>query len=116
MKGSHRVERLQEVFKEEISRLFVEGKVKDPRIGFITITRVEVSGDLSYATVYYTVLGDEREKEETRVALERATGFIQGRLGRSIRIRKTPKIRFKEDKNLEYSFKIFKILDELKNR
>jgi len=114
MRESYRVKRLQEVFKEEISRLLVEGRIKDPRIGFVTITKVDITKDLSQAVVYYTVLGDEKSKEETKIALDSAAGFIQGKLGKSLRVKKIPKIRFKEDKNLEYSLRIFKLLEEIK--
>ncbi len=114
MKGGHRIERLQELFKEEISRMLVEGRIKDPGVGFVTITRVEVTKDLSFATVYFSVMGSEEEREETLHALERAAGYIQGQMGRTIRVRKVPKLRFKVDKSLEHSLRIGELLQKIR--
>ncbi len=116
MKGGHRIERLQELFREEISRMLVEGRIKDPRVGFVTITRVEVTRDLSFATVYFSVMGTEEEREETLQALERAAGYIQGQMGRTIRVRKIPKLRFKVDKNLEHSLRIGELLQKIREK
>jgi ribosome-binding factor A len=114
MKGPHRIERLQELFREEISRMLVEGRIKDPRVGFVTITKVEVTRDLSFATVYFSVMGPEEEKEETLQALEHASGYIQGQLGKGLRIRKIPRLRFKVDKNLEHSLRIGELLEKIR--
>lgn len=89
-------------------------KIKDPRIGFVTVTDVEVSGDLQQAKVYISVLGDEKAKEETLKALTKATGFIRSEIGRRIRLRKTPEIYFEFDESLEYGSRIESILKELK--
>lgn len=75
----------------------LEREVKDHRIGFMTITDVRVTGDLQHVTVYYTVLGDERDHKRTRRALNSARGLIRSRLGRDLGLRLTPTVSFEED-------------------
>jgi ribosome-binding factor A len=113
MSGGHRIERLQELFKEEISKMLMDGRVKDPRVGFVTITRVEVTKDLSYASVYFSVMGDEAKKEESLAALGHAAKFIQGQIAKEIRVRKVPQLRFKLDRGLEHSLKIGEIIRKI---
>ncbi len=113
MSGGHRIERLQELFKEEISRMLVDGRVKDPRVGFVTITRVEVTKDLGYANIYFSVMGDEAKKEETLSALGHASRFIQGQIGKEVRVRKVPQLRFKLDRGLEHSLKIGEMIKKI---
>ncbi len=99
---------------EEISRMLVEGRIKDPRVGFVTVTRVDVTRDLSYATVYFSVMGPEEEKEGTLHALEHAAGYIRRELGKGLRVRKIPHLRFKVDRNLEHSLRIGELLQKIK--
>jgi len=94
--------------------MLVGGRIKDPRVGFVTITKVEVTRDLSFATVYFSVMGSEEEKEETLQALEHASGYIQGQLGKGLRIRKVPRLRFKVDRNLEHSLRISELLEKIR--
>ena len=89
-------------------------EVKDPRIGLVTITDVTVSKDLRHAHIYYTMYGSEEEAERAAIGLGNATKFIQGELGRRIRLRYTPIIDFRVDQSFEYGSKIDKILDEIK--
>ena len=107
-----RPERVANAIRREISNMLQED-LKDPRIGFTTITKVEVTPDLRYAKVHYTVLGDERARKSTAVALKNAKGFIKGIIGDRLKLRFTPEIIFKIDKSFEYREKIDKILDKI---
>ena len=78
-----RAQRVAEQIKKELADLF-QKEVKDPRIGFATVTSVEVSGDLQQATVYISILGDEAQKQETMVGLEKAKGFIRSEIGKRL--------------------------------
>lgn len=108
-----RANRVAEQIKIELGEILSQ-KLKDPRIGFTTITDVEVTGDLQEATVYYTVLGDEDQKEDTAEGLEKASGFIRSEIGQRIRLRKTPEISFKYDEAFEYGSHIESLLREIK--
>lgn len=107
-----RAHRVGEEMKKEISDILTH-KMKDPRIGFVTITDVEVTGDLQQSTVYFSVLGSEEEKESTLVGLTKATGFIRSEIGKRIRLRKVPEITFEFDEAHEYGNKIDAILRNL---
>ncbi|GAB2722232.1 30S ribosome-binding factor RbfA [Paenibacillus thermoaerophilus] len=108
-----RVGRVGEQIKKEMS-LLLQNELKDPRIGFVTVTGVDVTNDLSIATVYLSVLGDDEQKETTLKALAQATGFIRSEIGRRIRLRKTPELQFKFDSSIEYGSRIDKLLNELR--
>ena len=75
----------------------LQGRIKDPRLGFITITDVRVTGDLQQATVFYTVYGSQRERRDTAAALRSATGLIRSEVGKALGIRLTPSIAFQLD-------------------
>ncbi|MFC4103522.1 MULTISPECIES: 30S ribosome-binding factor RbfA [Paenibacillus] len=107
-----RVGRVGEQIKKEISTI-IQTELKDPRIGFITVTGVEVTGDLSQARVFLSVLGNDEQKEETLKALSRSTGFIRSELGKRIRFRHTPELIFKFDSSIEYGSRITSILGQL---
>ena len=108
-----RTERLGQSIQEKISSLILEGKIKDNRVSsFLSITRVDVSKDLSYADVY---VSDIREKniEKGVAGLQSAAGFIQSQLGSMMRVRKIPRLRFHSDSSIGESFDIIKKIDEL---
>lgn len=107
-----RVSRVGEQIKKELSQI-LQTEIKDPRIGFVTVTGVDVTNDLSQATVYLSVLGDEGQKEETLKALAKGQGFIRSELGRRIRLRHTPELLFKFDTSIEYGSHIEKLLEQL---
>ena len=113
-KGYNRADRVADLLKEEISQMLCT-EVKDPHIGFITITDVEVSRDLQLAKVFYTILGDERQLSESSDALQRVLPFIKRQLGKRLRMRFIPDILFRYDHSLDYGSKIDTILDQLKN-
>src|SRR5690606_15860806 len=106
-----RVERVREELKKEASDII--RKLKDPRIGFVTVTDVEVSGDLRHVKIFVSVYGDETEKSATMEALERASGFVRTEVGRRIRLRHTPEIRFVFDASMERGARIFQLLREV---
>lgn len=107
-----RADRVSDLLKEEISQLLLR-EVKDPHIGFITITDVEVSKDLQVAKVYYTILGDKKQLRESAQALNRVSRFIKRQLGKRLRMRYIPDIIFRYDHSLEYGDKIDHILSRL---
>ncbi len=109
---SKRVNRVAEQMKKELGDIIIQ-KVKDPRIGFVTVTDVEVTGDLQNATVFISVLGSEEEKEATLKGLDKARGFIRTEIGRRIRLRKVPEIEFAFDESIEYGNRIQTLLTQV---
>jgi ribosome-binding factor A len=107
-----RSQRIQELLLEEISKLLQSG-LKDPRIGFTTLTRVEVSDNLKHAKVYVSVMGTEKEKTDTLEALISAKGFIRNSLGKNLYLRYLPELEFKKDENAEHVEKITRIISDL---
>lgn len=107
-----RANRVGEQMKKELGEI-ISRKIKDPRVGFVTVTDVEVTGDLQQATIYISVLGSEEEKEDTLKGLTKASGFIRSELGQRIRLRKTPEISFEFDESVEYGNKIEKLLKDI---
>ena len=108
-----RSEKVGDQIKEEISQILLR-ELKDPRIGFVTITKVTVSDDLRMAIVYYSVLGGTREKDESLQGLESATGYIKRELGRRMRLKYMPTITFRYDDSLEYGEHIEELLRGIK--
>ena len=106
---SLRSNRVAEQMKKEITEIIAR-KIKDPRVGFVTVTDVAVTGDLQQATVYITSLGNERERQESLQALEKASGFIRSEVGSRIRLRRTPELAFEFDTAIEYGNKIDALL------
>jgi len=108
-----RTERLGQTIQEKIGSLILEGKVKDSRVNtFLSITKVDVSKDLSFADVYVSdIRGKINEKEVE--GLQSAAGFIQSQLGATMHIRKIPRLRFHADKSIGESFDIIKKIEEL---
>lgn len=107
-----RSEKVAEAIHEIVSATLVRG-VKDPRIGFVTVTGVKVTDDLHLATIYYTVVGSEQEKSDTSRALEHARGFFRSLIGRELRMKYVPDITFRYDSSVEYGNRIESILREI---
>ena len=107
-------ERLQRVSEElrEILALEIQ-RLKDPRLGFVTVTGVRVTPDLRKARVFYTVLGEERDHKATRAALRSASSRLRSTLGREIRIKVTPELEFEEDLALEQGGRIEEIIQRI---
>lgn len=110
-----RVERVSEQMKQEISTI-INQKMKNPQLGFVTVTDVEVTGDLQQATVFVTVYGSEDERTQTLNILEQAKGFIRSEVGQVIRLRKVPELFFAYDESIEYGDKIDKLLAQINKR
>ncbi|MGM0470681.1 MAG: 30S ribosome-binding factor RbfA [Bacillota bacterium] len=110
--GNQRARRVAELIKQEVSQM-LQQEIKDPRIGFVTVTDVEVSGDLRHAKVFVSVLDKEANKEETMEGLENAVGFVRSELGQRMHLRHTPEILFRYDDSIERGVKIFEILKDL---
>lgn len=110
--AKHRANRLAETLKEEISQMIRE-ELKDPRLGFTTVTDVEVADDLGHAKVFVSVLGDAQAGKDSLDALNRAAGFVRSEIGKRIRIRHVPEIVFKYDASLEKGAHISKLLREV---
>ena len=109
----HRAYRLAESLKEEISQIIRED-MKDPRIGFVTVTGVDVAEDLSHAKVYVSVLGGAEDTKESLKALNKAVGYIRSEVAGRIRLRHIPEIVFKYDPSIEQGAHIAKLLRNVK--
>jgi ribosome-binding factor A len=107
-----RSEKVAEAVHELVSELLIKG-LKDPRIGFVTVTGVKVTDDLHLATVFFSVVGSEDEKKGTEKGLNSAKGFIRKELGRNLRLRYVPDIIFRYDDSLDYGQRIETILHEI---
>ena len=110
---SRRMERLDELLRQEIARLITE-EVRDPRVGFTTVMDARVSPDLRHARVYVSVLGDQEEKEAAVDALQGASGFLRGRLGAIVEMKYLPELEFELDRSLERASRIEEILDQVR--
>ena len=108
--------RVTEQVHHELAEL-VRAEVKDPRVGMVTITGVELTPDYAYATVYFTVLpGDEESVRSTLEGLRRAAGFLRSQLGRRVRIHTTPELRFVHDPSVERGISMSRLIDEANAR
>lgn len=110
---SSRQERVAEAIRQE-SSLIIHDKLKDPRLGFITITKVEVTPDLRYAKIFFSVLGNDESYEKTKEALDSALGFVRKLVAGRLNLRFAPEIAFYEDRTTEYSVRIEEVLNEIK--
>ncbi|HTY45311.1 MAG TPA: 30S ribosome-binding factor RbfA [Patescibacteria group bacterium] len=108
-----RRERVAQAIKEEVSTI-IHDELNDPRMGFVTITRVDLASDLRYAKIFYSVLGKEEDMQKTREALASSRGFIQKLLAQRVKLRFATEIAFKEDRSCEYSVRIQEILQEIR--
>jgi ribosome-binding factor A len=107
-----RSQRIQELIHEEISKL-VQSGLKDPRIGFTTITKVEVTDNLKLAKIFVSVMGSEKEKSDTLDGLNSGKGFIRNTMGKNLYLRYLPELEFRRDDNADHVEKISRILNEL---
>ncbi|WP_138414755.1 30S ribosome-binding factor RbfA [Aquibacillus sediminis] len=107
-----RANRVGEQMKKELGDI-IGRKIKDPRVGFVTVTDVEVTGDLQQAKVFISVLGEDKQKQDTLIGLAKAKGFIRSEIGKRIRLRKTPELFFEFDEAIETGNRIEHILREL---
>jgi len=113
MPKGRRLERLTQRLKEILSRIILY-ELKDPRLGFATITRVSLAPDLTRAVVYVSVMGEDAKERSTLRALEHARGHIQSEVASSLDIRRHPEIIFEADRGLKHSMTVSRILSELR--
>ena len=111
--SSQRAQRVAETIHKEISSLLIKG-LKDPRIGFVTITSVDVTSDLRQARIYYTLMADMDDRVQTQAGLDSCSSYIRQHLGRQLRLRFIPEIHFEYDASFDYGQKIEKLLSEVK--
>ncbi len=112
--GEYRLDRLGEQIREEISKLILGGRIKDPRVStFLTVHRVEVSGDLAHAKVYVSSFLSPGETRQGVKGLERAAGFIQGTIGKKLRIRQFPHLTFIFDESIREGFEMVQKINKL---
>jgi len=111
MAKSFRIERINETIKELISEL-VMSRIRDPRVGLVTITSVRVSGDLSFAKVFYSVMGDEAERAATRKGLVSARHFLRSAISDELGMRTAPELRFVYDDSIDRAMRIEEKLRE----
>ena len=111
--GAQRPERVQEAIRQEVSKI-VHEEIRDPRLGFITITAVELTRDLRYAKIYFSVLGDDKAKHLALKGLISARKYIKGLLADKINLKFMPEIEFKIDESLERTQRIYDIFEKIK--
>jgi ribosome-binding factor A len=108
---TERMRRVNESVRQVLSEAV--GELKDPRIGFVTVTGVETSPDLRHAKVYVSVLGSERKREASLAGLSAAHGVLQTRLARELRMKRTPTLVFEYDPTVERGVRMSQLIDEL---
>ena len=112
MASESRAIRVAEVVKAEIAQLMIKG-VKDPRVGFVSVMAVKMSSDLRYGNVYVSLLGGEREKKSSLIGLRHSAGWIRRELGRRLKLRLTPEVRFFEDTTLDDVYRLNEVLRDI---
>ncbi|HQD40067.1 MAG TPA: 30S ribosome-binding factor RbfA [Bacillota bacterium] len=113
--SSQRSLRVAEEIKKELSQI-IQSEMKDPRLGFLSVTDVEISQDLRYVKAFVSILGSDKEREVTLGVLQRASGFLRTELGKRVRLRHTPELSFHLDTSIEQGAKIEKLLRELESK
>jgi ribosome-binding factor A len=108
--AADRMRRVNEALREVLSARIAEG-LKDPRIGFVTVTAVETSPDLRHARVFVSVLGNKREREDSLVALQHAHGLFQAEINRLMHMKRTPELKFVYDGTVEQGMRINELLE-----
>ncbi|MDQ3548518.1 MAG: 30S ribosome-binding factor RbfA [Chloroflexota bacterium] len=111
MSGRRR-ERVSDLLRDEVSEI-IQREMSDPRLGFVSITRVELSPDLKYARMFISVMGSEEERASSLVALNNASGFIRRLLAPRLRMRVIPEVSFRLDRSMEHAENIARILHDL---
>jgi ribosome-binding factor A len=114
MATSRRVSRVAELIKREVSQMLLHG-IKDDRVGagMVSVTDVDVSGDLQHAKIFVSIYGTEKARAETMAGLKSATGYVRSELGQRIRLRRTPEVMFLEDRSIERGNRVLSLLNQL---
>ena len=109
-----RADRVGQLIKQELSMLLLDG-VKDPRIGFVTVTEVRLTDDLKSAIIYISALGNKEQEKETLLGLTSAVGFLRREIGKRLALRYTPKLVFKSDQSLRQAHRIEQLIQSIDN-
>jgi ribosome-binding factor A len=114
MATSRRVSRVAELIKREVSQMLLNG-IKDDRVGsgMVSVTDVDVSGDLQHAKIFVSIYGTEEAKLETMAGLKSATRYVRSELGQRVRLRRTPEVMFVEDKSIERGNRVLALLNQI---
>lgn len=117
MATNRRVSRVAELIRREVSQMLLNG-IKDDRVGtgMVSVTDVDVSGDLQHAKIYVSIYGTDEAKQETMAGLKSATGYVRSELGSRVRLRRTPEVIFLEDRSIERGNRVLSLLDQIKNQ
>lgn len=111
---TRRMERVAQEIREEVARI-LGGEIKDPRLGFVTVTRVEVTSDLRLARVHVSVLGDEAQRNRSLAVMRQAAGFVRRKLNHRIRLRHSPELRFEYDEGLDAAARVADLLQKTRD-
>ena len=114
MATSRRISRVAELIKREVSQMLLHG-IKDDRVGtgMVSVTDVDVSGDLQHAKIFVSIYGTDEARTQTMAGLKSATGFVRSELGARIRLRRTPEVVFLEDRSIERGNRVLSLLNQL---
>ena len=117
MATNRRVSRVAELIRREVSQMLLNG-IKDDRVGtgMVSVTDVDVSGDLQHAKIYVSIYGTDEAREETMAGLKSATGYVRSELGSRVRLRRTPEVIFLEDRSIERGNKVLSLLNKIKDQ
>ena len=113
MAQGFRPNRVGDQIRAELSAMLTRGEVHDPKIGFITLTRVQMTPDLQIARVYYTSLGDAAARKDTQKALDRATPFLRRQIGSRVQLRRVPELKFEFDESVGHQDRVEQIIRDL---
>ena len=114
MATDRRIARVASLIKREVSQMLLYG-IKDDRVGagMVSVTDVDVSGDLQHAKIFVSIYGTEEAKAETMAGLQAATGYVRSELGHRVRLRRTPEVVFKEDRSFERGTRVLSLINQL---
>lgn len=114
MATTRRMARVGELIKREVSQMLLSG-IKDDRVGagMVSVTDVDVSGDLQHAKIFVSIYGSDEAREETMAGLKSATGYVRSELGQRLRLRRTPEVIFSEDRSIERGTRMLSLLNRL---
>lgn len=117
MATNRRVSRVAELIRREVSQMLLHG-IKDDRVGtgMVSVTDVDVSGDLQHAKIYVSIYGTEDAKAQTMAGLKSATGYVRSELGSRVRLRRTPEVVFIEDESIERGSRVLSLLNQIRSQ
>lgn len=116
MSAGVRAERVAQEIQAAVAELLARGKLKDPRVGYITLTGVKVSADLTSAKIFYSMMGTEAQRAETKAGLEAARSYVRREVTKRVKLRVSPEISFAFDPSLEEGEKIERLLKDVRSK